>query len=418
MPRGHDFVIVGALLALLLTEPKARGDEPARHVVKTGDTCAAIAQLYYGDARLVDLLHAANPALFATMPPHVLREGSVLVIPPRPTSSGAESPDAKLATVRNHVEVAAPEVKQGKPNDPLYRGNRVSTQEQSAADVTFRDESLVRLGERTLVIIFGDVNRAARAPTETQATLVTGDLRAWMSGAHQGSVSNVQTKAANVRILAGEAKVSDDDAHTTRLAVHSGSSTIEAQTRRVEVARGFGSKAELGRPPTAPRPLPAAPTWTTFPASVLHDDGTPYAIVGEYDSTHPPRPPISTWHVQIARDVNYRDVLVDTKPPASVRRVELRTPGPGHYYVRVSAIDDDHFEGSFGRSAAVLVVRGNISTGAGRRRFELEPPDAACMRVGNAPLTWVKGPFDLKPNEPVFLRCAAFETEPTTLLRF
>src|SRR5262249_22944231 len=152
---------------------------------------------------------------------------------------------------------------------------RVSTQEQSAADVTFRDESQVKLGERTLVIILGDVRAAASKPAETQTTLVTGDLRAWMSGARQGSIANVKTNAANVRVLGGESKVSDDAQKTTRLAVHSGSSTIEAQRRVVEVSRGFGSKAELGKPPTPPRPLPGAPTWTALPVPVTVDQGQP-----------------------------------------------------------------------------------------------------------------------------------------------
>src|SRR5262245_38914542 len=128
------------LLAVLWTIGlrDAAADEPVRHVVKPQETCAAIAQHYYGDSRLVEPLHAANPALAAIPPPHVLHEGMVLVIPPRPPS--ASGPDAKLTTVRNHVELFTPETKPGKPNDPLFRGNRVNTQEASAADVTFRDE--------------------------------------------------------------------------------------------------------------------------------------------------------------------------------------------------------------------------------------------------------------------------------------
>jgi phage tail protein X len=413
MTRGRSTVVVVALCALAAN---AEAEEPIRHVVKTGDTCAALAQHYYGDSRLVDVLHRANPALGAIPPPHVLREGSVIIIPPRPSTT--TGPDAKLTTVRNRVEVATPETKPGKPNDPLFRGNRVSTQDQSAADVTFRDESQVKLGERTLVIILGDVNRAATTTTtETQTTLVTGDLRAWMSGGRQSSVANLQTNAANVRVLSGESKVSDDAKKTTRLAVYAGSSTIEAQKRRVEVSRGFGSKAELGKPPTTPRLLPSAPTWTTFPVPVMVDDGKPLAIIGEYEVPRD-RDRLSEWHVQVARDPNYHNVVADTKAPGSTRRFEVTPPGPGHYFARVSAIDDDHFEGPFGRSAGVLVVRGNVSTAFGKRRLELDPPDASCMQVGNVPLTWVKGPIDARPSQPIRLRCAPFETDPTTLLEF
>ena len=104
----------------------------------------------------------------------------MLIIPPKP---GARTgPDAQLTAVRNQVDVLTPETKPGHPNDPLFRGNRVSTEAASAADVTFRDETQVKLGERTLVIILGDARSAAATRRETQTTLVTGNLRAFMAG--------------------------------------------------------------------------------------------------------------------------------------------------------------------------------------------------------------------------------------------
>lgn len=398
---------------------------PAQHTVKAGDTCAAIAQQYYGDARLVELLHRANPALQSVPPPHVLKEGTVLVIPPRDTSissssASPSSPDAQLTTVRNRVDVAAPEPKQGKPNDPLFRGNRVSTQEASAADVTFRDETQVKLGERTLVIILGDA-RSAAAKVETQMTLMTGNLRAFMTSPRRDSSIAVGTDAANVRVFRGQAQVSSDAQKTTRLAVYEGSSMIDAHGKTREVVRGFGSKAELGKEPTVPHPLPIAPTWASIPANVLPFTGaSTQPIIAEYDLT-PANPRIMQWHVQVARDESFRDIASDTLVPVAIKRLEIQTPSPGHYIARVSALDDDHFEGPFSAPARFLVV-GATSTSlprgsAGpRRRVEIDPPTAYCMRVGNVPLTWVKGPFEVGATEPIRLRCAPSPPEPTTLL--
>jgi len=51
-----------------------------------------------------------------------------------------------------------------------------------------------------------------------------------------------------------------------------------------------------------------------------------------------------------------------------------------------------------------------------RRRVEIEPPDAFCVRVGNVPLTRVDGPILAASNEPIRLRCAPSESDPTTLI--
>jgi phage tail protein X len=430
-PRVRLLVaLLGAVPAVtMVDEAGAQAEEPLRHVVKAGDSCSSIAQHYYGDTRFVDLLHGANPELARRPPPHVLVEGTVLVIPPKPAPR--TGPDAQLTAVRNQVDVLTPETKPGKANDPLFRGNRVSTQAASAADVTFRDETQVKLGERTLVIILGDARSAAArvgAPVETQTTLVTGNLRAFMAGtpstpsSPRGPVA-VGTDAAAVKVYDGEAQVSADAVKTTRLAVYRGSSAIDARGTRREVPRGFGSKAELGQQPSVPRPLPAAPVWTTPPSLVLLDQGTA-SIAGAYDvrpagarASVASVPSVASWHVQIARDGIFRDVAVDTTAPAGVRRLEVRPPGPGRYYIRVSSVDDDHFEGPYGVIARVMVLKAvETALPGARRRIELEPPDAFCVRVGNVPLTRVEGPILADATEPVRLRCAPSESDPTTLI--
>ncbi len=400
-------------LALLFVASLAHADEePVRHVVKVGESCSSIALKYWGDTRYVDLLHAANPELGKKPPPHLLREGMVLVIPPKPAAR--TGPDAELTAVKNQVEVLAPEAKRAKPNDPLFRGNRVSTQAESAADVTFRDETQVKLGERTLVVILGDVKSAATRVVEPSATLVTGALRAFMPKAQ--APATVSTDAARVKVFDGEAQVTADPKKTTRVAVYKGSSTIDARGQSRDVAHGFGAKAELGQTPTPPRPLPPPARWSVAPPLVLYDLGTVPSIVVEY-AIGPSERRIAKWHVQIARDGIFRDVAVDTRVPAEVTRLEAQPPGAGRYYIRASAIDDDDFEGPFGLVARTLVVKVTTTPiPQSRRRLELEPPDAFCVRVGNVALERVQGPVIAGDREPIRLRCAPNEQDPTTLL--
>ena len=99
------------------------------------------------------------------------------------------------------------------------------------------------------------------------------------------------------------------------------------------------------------------------------------------------------------------------------RTAPAQPPGAGRYYIRVSAIDDDHFEGPFSRIARVLVIKATTTLlPHSRRRLEIEPPDAFCVRVGNVALWRVEGPILAGVSEPVRVRCAPSESDPTTLI--
>ena len=233
-----------------------------------------------------------------------------------------------------------------------------------------------------------------------------------MAGKNNASLT-VQTPSSAVTMTGGEAQVSSDEKKATRLAVYSGKSTLSAQ--KIDARRAVWLRLQSGSgqaSPTVPKPLPPAPMWSKLPLRVLVDKGAGAPpIVGEYDGTK-----ANEWHVQVGRDDKFRDVVVDTKVPVATKRFEGKMPGPGHYYLRISAIDDDKFEGPFGDTARILVVHPTVAASAGSRTIALDPPDSPCMRVGNVRLTWVKAPLVVGLDEPVRLRCAPIETDPTTLL--
>lgn len=344
--------------AVVAGKRAARADEKVvttetRYTVRAGDTCAAIAQAHYGDSRLVDIIHAANPGMGPA--PHNLKAGTVLVLPPAPAKVPA-GPDARLTRMRNKVEVLAPEPREAKPNDPLYRGNRVGTKESSSADVTFRDESRVMLGENTLVVILGDVNASSKRVAqggEMETTLVTGSLRSRLSelAGKSPAKPRVATDSGSVELKSGEAQVTVDEKKTTRVAVYKGASALTAQKKSVEVADGFGSKADVGSAPTPPKPLPLAPEWPA--ASTLAMITTPATDLS-FDfrdlppaSSPVPAPAPAEWHVQVARDPDFTDLVVDARVPLAVRKIDVRGATPGTYFAQVSAIDADRFEGKW-----------------------------------------------------------------------
>jgi LysM repeat protein len=372
------------------------------YTVRAGDTCAGISQRAYGDARLVELIHGANPGMGPS--PHRLAAGRQLVLPPKPAAKST-GPDAKLSSVRNKVEVQRPETKPGKVDDPLFRGNRVGTADASSASVLFRDETVLQLGERTLVVILGDMNTAAKkVGTAADTTLVSGALRARLaaSAGKKATPVVVATKSARTTVKAGEAKVHVDPQNATRLSVYGGSSSIAAQKKSVDVSPGFGSKAEVGRAPEPPRPLPAAPTWSAAPPPLafIGKDGTA-SFAGELAA---PANDVVRWHLQVANDALFDDVVLDVVVPSKVRRVEARTLGIGAYHLRVSAIDDDEFEGPSATAMPVAVGRLSERVVDGKVRFDVEPAAIACAADGEpaAPA----GTLSLDASRRHTLRCS------------
>jgi hypothetical protein len=383
---------------LLLSRAAAADSEakPREYVVKPGDDCTTIAAAAYGDRKRYDLVHKLNPQLGPV--PHHLKPGQVLLLPAIP-------PDATLTRVRNTVEVRAPEPRAGKPNDPLFRGNRVGTQASSAAELTFRDDTQVKLGENTLVVIFGDTQARAARLNAAETTLVRGNLRARLSeiAGKKPDKPRIETASGAVVMKNGEAKVSVDDKQATRLAVYEGGSTVTAQKRTVPVDDGFGSKAEMGRAPTPPKPLPAAPVWSAAPASLVLTGDEQAVINGTYAAGHGSGDAPAEWHVQLARDTTFDDVVVDVNVPVAVLGLQAQKVPPGTYAVRVSAIDADAFEGKWSAVATFAVSRLALLPLPHRRaRVEADDTALACTLDGGPVQVF---PIELGRSSPHSLSC-------------
>ena len=365
-PRGSHTAAAIAALAILLAgaAPVRAGTEtvpapPATpsgadledYVVVNGDTCVKIARDRYGDPRRVADIHKYNSLGPA---PHRLRVGSILHLPRTGNDTG---PEAQITFVRNQVEAFTPEPKPAVVNDELYRGHKVSTKDRSSAELLFVDETRVQLGERTLIVMLGrgGMHTVTDAP---ETTLVTGALRARLdelAGGAPRKTPVVKTEAAELALGTGEVKVDVDDRKSTRLAVYRGRSAARARHKTVEVAEGFGSRTDPGNEPGAPQPLPPAPQWTTPPPAQLavKDLGT---FTAKYGQAAGATPVAAAWHVQIARDETFNDLMVDVQVPETTRDLQATALVPGVYHVRVSAVDGDAFEGPFGAPSLTSVA--------------------------------------------------------------
>lgn len=424
---GIMFLLIGVLGASALAQTPAA---PAlrEYRVEPGDTsCPQVARRVFGDPKAVRLIHAYNRL---GPQPHRLRPGQILRLPvsEAPAPSG---PDARLTFIRNQVEAYTPQPHRGEKDEALQRGNRVSTEESSSAELTFRDDSRLQLGERTLVIVLGDESRKTEQRQTAETTLVEGELRAHL-GALAGTPAEAKAPpsppfalrtAGGHRIAMerggerGEAKIEVERAGagsgglTSRLAVYQGRSRLGSRGKEVVVPEGFGSQAKAGQRPTPPRPLPVAPVWVEAPMRLvlIREGGERAVVTGTYGPGSGEGPAVVSWHVQVARDPRFNDLVVDTRVPVDTMRIEAQKLEGGTFYARVSGIDAERFEGKSSPPVEVRVAELRVVPATGSERARIEAgagaEDLACG-VDEEPLAEMKAPRELVPGRPHRLRCA------------
>ena len=312
---------------------RATADEAVRHVVKAGDSCSAIAQQYYGDTRFVDA-PARRESRARAEAAAACPAGGHGAHHPAEAARARPAPTRSSRPCATRSTCSRPRRSRGRPNDPLFRGNRVSTQAASAADVTFRDETQVKLGERTLVIILGDARGAAakvRAATATDADHARHRQPPRVHGRRASGralLGSVATDAGGGEGLqrrgAGERRRREDDAPRGL--------RRELRDRRAGARRARSRAASARRRSSASRPRchgrsRRRRSGRRSPPLVLLDRGTARRSSASTTCPRAPVTHIAEWHVQIARDGIFRDVAVDTTAPA--RDASSRGPAAG-----------------------------------------------------------------------------------------
>lgn len=419
----------------------ATGVKLVDYAVRSGETCHAIARKLYGDARRTVLIHRHNPQLGKS--PHHLEAGQVLRVPERDDAQTESEPDARLTFLRNQVEAYTPEYHVGRLQEPLLTGNRVGTLARSSAEITFLDETQMQLQEHSMLAILGTSSERSRVSRRDrskstggeQASLLKGSLHAFLaqeqgatppasppgpaakpaapatvSGGGAERSLRLATPGASLRTEsgAGELRVSVDEAKTTRLAVYRGRSQLSAKGRSVDVGAGFGSKAELGKAPTPPRPLPDVPAIVEGPSSLLLTLGDTVALRLRY-GVGPRRDPAPVrWHRQIGRDPKMNDVIFDETVAADQTSMSSEPLAAGVYYVRISGIDADQFEGTARALELRVAAVQHVAATADKPAVVTVPADLFCG-LDDESLRKHSAAIAVPPEKPRTLRCAVRE---------
>ncbi len=357
MSRAQRIGFALSLACAALGARPALAQDMMEYRVREGDTCGSIARHVYGDSRRYDRIHEHNPALGAM--PHVLEAGTILTIP-RP--DGEREPDAVVTAVRREVTSQPPSSEDWNParvGQELDHGWRVDTQERSTAELTFHGSSAVTVRERTLVIVYGEGVRAD-AHGHERAVVRQGSVLSRLSSLSGGDPLEVETPSALATLHAGEASVSVDEEGTTRVAVHEGEAATVSRpngSSARSVPAGMGTRVRQGEAPDHLRRLPSPPRW---------DDDTPrrFLAVGRLGGTlraaWSPAPDAQRYRVEVARREDGRDLVFATEAGADVRELEMRRVPAGTYYVRLSTVDEEGFEGRADAPIALTMLDAHV----------------------------------------------------------
>jgi phage tail protein X len=340
------------LFLIALSAASAGAQAGSDYTVREGDTCARIARRVYGNSRRYDRIHEANPQLGPM--PHRLEPGSTLHLPEGESEQGAE---ATLTAVRRRVQRRSPRATdwgRARVGHTVDEGWRVSTGARSSAELTFRTSSIAHVREETLVIIYGGEARRERIEGR-RAVLRQGAILSRLDELSGGEPLQVETPSAAATLGAGEASVRVGANGDTVVAVHSGRAAIVSTPTgegAMRVPAGTGTSVPQGGRPSRPRRLPRAPLWTAGPRRFMGIAG----VGGHVQGTWRPVGNARTYQVEVARRPDGRDQIFGAEVDASITAFELHDVPPGTYYLRVSTIDRQRFEGRPGRAEPFEVV--------------------------------------------------------------
>ena len=351
--------------------------------------------------------------------------------------------EPRLRTVRNQVELSTPERHAAKSDEIVSPGQVLSTQAQSAADVTFADGTRAQLGENSELSMYG-VATALPAPKKGKpakpapfkpgtTTLLRGELTLTTPAqaaappppapAKGGKPVKVAKPTAPKipatavvatpvgRITASPSstvRISVEPTGLTRVAVLGGTAQLQGpgKAKPIQLASGSGTRADNAKTPPKPaQPLPAPPVISGL-QQLSFTSGDPVSVPGTFAAA-PGGAAVSGWHLQVARDAAFDKVLTDARVTSSESKVLAQPAAAGDYYIRISAVNADGLEGQASAPVRVRVARVTVLSGSEGRRASVavEGKDLFCGLDGG-PLSAVADPLPLSPAREHTLRCA------------
>lgn len=231
---------------------------------------------------------------------------------------------------------------------PLYDSDAVQTMRNASASIVFDQDNALRIGENSLVIVKRMERDVFRSEKRTVMVMIDGELSGTLArGSDLALMVEVNTPGAVTRIAGdgasggAEFRIMVNEDKTSTIMVMSGTAEVVTNGQAVTVQPNQYLTVEDGRAVVAQRTLPpaAAPEAPSHGKNYVYRDLPPVV-----EFSWKAMQAIGHYHLQIARDADFGDVVVDEKIKAT--RFTHGNLGAGEYYWRVSA-HDGRAEGPF-----------------------------------------------------------------------
>jgi len=382
MPSAALFLIFSLALSV-------RGAEELQNVVvRPGDTLWSIANTYLKDPRKWNEILKYNR--LPSSDPSIAMPGMVMKVPVSLIKEQYRA--ASLVYYINDVllrKSGSADWKSVVLNMNLFKSDTLRTTAEARADVKFYTGEILNLYPNSIAVL--------RPPDKkADVELLAGEMR--------GLRSRVITASARITPRTKDtefgARIKED--LTTLVQVYKGRAAVEAQGKVVEVPEGFASEVKVDMPPSQPVKLPPLPEFegggpAAGPAKIgapqIKMDGGRLSLnmklsasgraaqagrisgpgvdekgmpeigdanakgidANEIAKLISVANPVQSYHLQIARDQNFSNLVLNRNYDAfdEIDLAELLQPGS--YWMRVSYVDLLGFEGKFNAARQITV---------------------------------------------------------------
>lgn len=326
------FIIsVFLLFALSMPGLVSAEQEYWEYTFRPGDSIWKIAEKYTTSVKNWDEIQKLNQ--IRQGPDRRIRPGTRIIIPiamlkQQPTPARVIALNAGASLVRASGEKA-----EINTDTLLYSGDRVVTGAGQSLRLQFADKSELQILPNTEVVFDKLSQHKATGMVDTRIRLNSGSVNTWVKEQRPESHYEITTPAAITAVRGTAFRLSSDNDLISRTEVTEGIVNVSAGDTQKAVKDGYGIVAKKDKPLPEPVKLLAAPEISD---NLFANSSELHVSWSKLDGA-------VSYRYQLAGDEKFNSINIDAVTPGNtIRLADLQ---PGHYYLRIRAIDQFKLEG-------------------------------------------------------------------------